>query len=129
VFPNGDEQAIVLEPAHRTAAADAAVTASGNAASGSFTVWFDSTAPGRGQVLFGSGPGCSGLVETATQDAGAGTTTHTVTVTGNDLPGSVGNNGIVPGATYWYEAVTVTKTGTEIDNNGGTCYRVTVPAM
>jgi hypothetical protein len=36
----------------------------------------------------------------------------------------VGDNGILPGATYWFEA-TVTRTGTEIDDNQGACYRVT----
>jgi hypothetical protein len=79
-------------------------------------------------VLFGSGPGCLGLVQTATQDLGAGTTQHTVVVTGNDLPGTVGNIGITPGATYYYEVETVSASGTEIDNNGGKCYTVTVPS-
>jgi hypothetical protein len=41
----------------------------------------------------------------------------------------VGDNGIQPGATYWYEAVTVTKSGTEVENNGGKCYSVTVSPM
>jgi hypothetical protein len=41
----------------------------------------------------------------------------------------VGDNGIVPGVTYWYETMTVTKSGTEIDNNGGKCYSITVPAI
>jgi hypothetical protein len=31
--------------------------------------------------------------------------------------------------TYWYEVATVTKSGTELDNNGGKCYSVTVPPM
>ena len=35
----------------------------------------------------------------------------------------------VPGTTYWYGAVTVTKAGTELDNNGGKCYSVTVPPV
>jgi hypothetical protein len=94
-----------------------------------FEVTFSSTSPGQGMVYFGSGPGCLGLVEVATQDAGAGTTNHRVSVTGNDLPGTVGDNGIVPGTTYWYEVVTITKSGTETDNNGGKCYSVTVPVM
>ena len=68
-------------------------------------------------------------METATQDQGAGTTSHTVQVRGNDLPGTVGDNGIVPGTTYWYETITVTGTETEIDNNGGKCYSVTVPPL
>jgi parallel beta-helix repeat protein len=95
---------------------------------GQFTVAFNSNNPGNGMVLFGSGPGCNGLVGTATQDQGAGTTTHIIVVKGNDLPGSVGDNGIQPGATYWYEFVTATATGPEIDNNGGKCYSVTIPA-
>lgn len=90
---------------------------------------FDSASPGQGEVLFGSGPVCTGLVETAAQDQGSGTTSHMVQARGNDLSGTVGDNGIQPGVTYWYEAVTVTKSGTEIDNNGGKCYSVTVPPM
>ena len=39
-------------------------------------------------------------------------TEHTVVVTGNDLPGAVGNNGLLPGATNWFEPVTATRTGT-----------------
>jgi hypothetical protein len=62
-------------------------------------------------------------------DVAEGIVCHTVTVTGNDLPGTVGDNGIVPGATYWYEMVTVTTSGTEIDTNGGKCYKVTLPTM
>jgi hypothetical protein len=50
-----------------------------------FEVSFTSTNPGQGMVYFGSGPGCSGLVEVATRDAGAGTTNHRVLVVGNDL--------------------------------------------
>jgi hypothetical protein len=50
-----------------------------------------------------------------------------VVVTGNDLPGTVGSNGLQPGATYWFEPVTVTRSGTEIDDNGGHCYSVTLP--
>lgn len=91
--------------------------------------WFDSSASGHAMVLFGSGPGCSGLVAMATRDQGAGITSHMVQVQGNDLPGTVGDNGVVAGITYWYEAVTVTKSGTEIDNNSGKCYSVTVPPM
>jgi hypothetical protein len=106
-----------------------AVVRSGGGAgsSASFLVPFASKVPGQGEVLFGSGPGCLGLVETATQDQGAGTTSHMVQVRGNDLPGTVGDNGIMPGVTYWYEAVTVTKSGLETDNNGGKCYSVTIP--
>jgi hypothetical protein len=50
-----------------------------------------------------------------------------VKVTGNDLPGTVGDIGITPGATYWFETVTSTRFGTEVDNNEGKCYAVTVP--
>jgi parallel beta-helix repeat protein len=95
--------------------------------SGQFTVGFNSTNAGNGMVLFGTGPGCTGLVETATQDQGAGTTTHIVVVKGNDLPGSVGDVGIQPGTTYWFEMVTATPSGPEIDDNGGKCYSVTIP--
>lgn len=90
-----------------------------------FAVTFTSTNPGQGRILFG--PSCSALVMTATRDVGAGTTSHTVFVTGNDLPGTVGDVGLLPGARYYYEAVTVSPSGTEIDNNGGNCYAVTIP--
>lgn len=93
----------------------------------SFRVAFSSAAPGQGMVFFGSGPGCAGLVEVATRDLHPGTTGHTVVVTGNDLPGTIGDNGIQPGMTYSYEAVTVTNSGTETNNNGGTCFTVTIP--
>ena len=130
VLPNGHQHVVLLEPSHRFAVAQGStIPAGGRSTTASFTAWFDSSAPGQGMVLFGSGPGCSGLVETATQDQGAGTATHTVTVTGNDLPGTIGDNGIVPGATYWYEVITLTHLGTEVDNNGGKCYSVTVPTM
>ncbi len=96
--------------------------------SGAFEVDFSSNVPAQGMVYFGSGPGCTGLVEVATRDAGSGTTNHRVLVMGNDLPGSVGDNGIVPGTTYWYETVTTAQsTGQEIDNNHGKCYSVTIP--
>lgn len=94
----------------------------------SFEVSFTSATPGQGMVYFGSGPGCTGLVEVGTRDAGAGTTSHQVLVLGNDLPGTVGDNGIIPGATYWYETATMTPSGVVIDNNGGKCYSVTVPS-
>ena len=92
-----------------------------------FTVDFTSAKPGQAKVLFGPGPGCSGLVMTATGDQGAGTTHHVFVVTGNDLTGTVGDIGITPGATYSYETVTLTGSGMEIDNNGGRCYSVTIP--
>jgi hypothetical protein len=105
------------------------ITAYGPAAtSSSFTVSFTSAVSGQGYVLFGPGPGCSGLVETATRDLTAGTTSHSIVVTGNDLPGTVGDIGILPGVTYWYEVLTVTSSGIEHDNNAGRCYSVTVPA-
>jgi hypothetical protein len=89
-----------------------------------FAVTFSSSVPGQGWILFG--PSCSALVESGTRDIGAGTTTHTVFVTGNDLPGTVGDIGLTPGARYAYEAVTVTANGTEVDNNAGQCYYVTM---
>jgi parallel beta-helix repeat protein len=96
--------------------------------SGQFSVAFSSKNPGNGMVLFGAGPGCRGLVETATADQGAGTTDHAVVVTGNDLPGVVGDSGVRAGTTYWFETVTSTSSGTEVDDNGGKCYSVTIPA-
>jgi hypothetical protein len=89
-----------------------------------FAVTFTSANPGQGWVLFG--PTCSSLVEVGTNDVGAGTTTHTVLVTGNDLPGTVGNIGLTPGTKYAYEVVTSTAKGPEVDNNGGKCYYVTI---
>lgn len=89
-----------------------------------FAVTFTSATPGQGIVLFG--PSCDALVETATRDLGAGTMTHTVLVTGNDLPGTVGDIGLTPGARYAYEIVTVTSAGQQVDNNGGNCYYTTV---
>ena len=68
-----------------------------------------------------------GLVEVATHDLHPGTTQHIVVVTGNDLPGTVGNNGILPGATYWFEVVAITSRGAEVDDNEGKCYRVMIP--
>jgi hypothetical protein len=91
----------------------------------SFTVRFASSTSGAGRVYFGSGPACLGLVEVATQDQTPSTTLHTVTVTGNDLPGTVGDNGIQPSTTYWYETATITRSGEAIDNNNGQCYRIT----
>jgi lysophospholipase L1-like esterase len=89
---------------------------------GFFVSWV-SAVPGQGLVYFGSGPGCLGLVQVATQDLGpAGGTVHLVYVTGNDLPGTVGNSGILPGQTYTYETVTVTGASSQIDNNAGKCY-------
>ncbi len=94
---------------------------------GAVEVNFTSTHPGNGAVYFGPGPKCSGLVEVATQDSGAGTTSHRVLVSGNDLPGTVGNIGLTPGTTYSYEVTTASPAGNEIDNNGGNCYTFTVP--
>jgi plastocyanin len=94
--------------------------------SASFVVSWSSTKPGQGEVYFGSGPGCSGLVEVATRDLSPGTTTHTVQVTGNDLAGTVGDNGVQPGATYSYELVTISASGGQTDDNGGACYAVTI---
>ena len=94
---------------------------------GAFTVAFTSSAPGQGEIYFGTGPGCMGLVEMATQDQHAGTTSHVVTVTHNEMPGTVGDSGLQPGVTYWFETVTVTRSGPIIDNNGGKCYSVTIP--
>jgi hypothetical protein len=92
-----------------------------------FIVNFTSASPGQGYVFFGTGPGCTGLTMTATQDQGAGTTNHTIVVTGDEL--GLYNTGLVPGATYWYEVETVSPSGVvSIDNNGGACYSVTIPS-
>lgn len=85
---------------------------------------FTSTRPGQGYVLFGTS--CNGLVETATRDIGAGTTNHTVLVQGNDLPGTVGDNGLVPGTRYYYAVQSVSSSGVETDDNGGQCYSVVI---
>lgn len=103
------------------------VTPQSDGVSASFIVSFSSSQPGQGAVYFGPGPSCSGLVEVATQDLGAGTTTHTVQVSGNEMPGTVGDNGIQPGMTYSYKVVTMTQSGNETDDNSGTCYSVTIP--
>jgi hypothetical protein len=95
--------------------------------------WFDATTTDASRffvraLAHGEFAGGQGLVEVATRDLNPGSTHHAVVVTGNDLPGTVGDIGITPGATYWYETVTLTSSGPEIDNNGGKCYRVTIPA-
>ena len=93
-----------------------------------FFVTFNSAAPGQSEVYFGSGPGCLGLVEVATRDLQPlGGTTHLVYVSGNDLPGTVGDNGIIPGVSYAYETVTLSPVGQIVDNNGGKCYTGSQP--
>jgi hypothetical protein len=92
------------------------------ASASGFAVTFTSKNPGQGMIFFG--PSCNALVEVGTRDITAGTTTHTVFVTGNDMPGTVGDIGITPGAQYYYEAVTMTPSGPEIDNNNGNCYTI-----
>lgn len=110
------------------ATAVASVQAAYGGLSASFTVTSTSTQPGQAYVLFGTGPGCSGLVSTATRDSGVGTQNHTILVTGNDLAGTVGDIGITPGATYYYEVVTVSRSGAaQVDNNGGACYSIGIP--
>ena len=95
---------------------------------GAVEITFSSANPGNGAVYFGPGPKCAGLVEVATQDFGAGTTSHRVLVSGNDLPGTVGNIGLTPGTTYSYEVTTTSSAGNETDNNAGACYTFTVPS-
>jgi hypothetical protein len=113
---------------HPTAVPQVATSPDGRSVTACFTVSFTSTQPGQGYIEFGTGPGCQGLVETATRDAGAGTTSHLVLVVGNDLPGSIGDNGILPGVTYYYRTLTQTSSGVELDDNGGACYSVTIPS-
>ncbi len=103
------------------------VTASPGGTTGLFTVKSSSVVAGQSEVYFGSGPGCSGLIGVGTQDTGIGTVNHTIVVTGNDLAGAGSNSGIVPGTTYYFEVVTITSSGVSIDNNGGSCYSVTIP--
>lgn len=98
----------------------------GGGLSAGFDVSFASTNAGEGRVSFGPGPGCTGLIGTATQDAGAGTITHLVHVTGDDM--NLGSGAILPGATYSYKVLTVTRQGIETQDNGGTCYTVTIPS-
>ncbi len=104
------------------------VVSSDGGLSASFTVSFSSVSAGQGEVYFGPGPGCKGLVGVATEDSGAGTTSHSVSVSGNDLSGSIGGDPIQPGTTYSFEVLTVTSSGVQVDNNNGACYIVTVPA-
>lgn len=111
-----------------TVAVTPRVISSDGGLSASFTVTFSSAAAGQGEVYFGQGPGCTGLVGVATEDRGAGTTHHSVTVTGNDLPGTIGSSAIQPGTTYSFEVLTVTPSGLETDTNNRACYVVTVPA-
>jgi predicted lipoprotein with Yx(FWY)xxD motif len=114
-------------PSERSVTAIPLLTDSASGTSASVMVAFTIKGSGRAIVLFGSGPGCSGLVETATQDTGAGTSSHTIVVGGNEMPGTVGNNGIQPGATYSFEVITVSSSGQEVDDNHGKCYTVTMP--
>lgn len=93
---------------------------------GRFTVTFSSVTAGQGEVFFG--PSCNALIMVATRDLHAGTTQHAVIVTGNDLPGTLGDVGIQPGATYFFQTVVITPAGQSVDNNGGKCYSVTIPA-
>lgn len=94
--------------------------------SAGFFVTFPSKAPGQGYLLFGPGPGCTGLIATATGDVGAGTTSHSINVTGDDM--QLGTGAVLPGATYSFEVETVSASGVEIDTNGGKCYSVTIPS-
>jgi predicted lipoprotein with Yx(FWY)xxD motif len=99
-----------------------------NSTTASFLVTFSTPSPGQGIIFFGLGPACIGLVEIGTQDLAAGTTTHMVNVVGNDLPGTVGDNGILPGTTYSYKVGAITSSGVAVDDHAGACYTVKVPA-
>jgi predicted lipoprotein with Yx(FWY)xxD motif len=114
-------------PSTRPVIAVPQLVTSGTATSASFTVAFTSSVPGQGAVLFAPGATCSALVEVATQDAMNGGTTHMVTVTGNDMPGTVGDNGIQPGTVYSYEVVNFSQSGQQVNNNSGKCYTVSIP--
>ncbi len=104
------------------------VSPSGQGLTASFTVTYSTATAGIGYVLFGAGPGCTGLIGTATEDTQVATNQHTIVVTGNQVPGTFGAMPVIPGATYYFEVVTQGSTGTTVDNNGGTCYSVTVPS-
>jgi len=100
---------------------------SGPGTSAGFIVGWFSSVPGQGNVEFGSGPGCGGLVETGTQDQVQNQTMHVVVVTGNDLPGAIGDSGLLAGSTYQFQTVSASRSGQEVDNNGGKCYGVAIP--
>ncbi|MGH2447536.1 MAG: NosD domain-containing protein [Chloroflexota bacterium] len=91
--------------------------------SSAFAVSFATAGAAQGKVLFGTS--CSGLTMTATQDQFAGTTQHWVLVSRDDLSSS--GIGLTPGTTYYYEVVSVTSGRVTTDNNGGACYKVTIP--
>lgn len=114
-------------PSTRSVIAVPQLITSGMSTSASFTVTFTSSAPGQGMVFFAPGTSCSGLVEVGTRDAENGGT-HIVTVAGNDMPGTIGDNGIQPGTTYSFEVLTVSPLGLSVDNNKGKCYSVSIPA-
>jgi lysophospholipase L1-like esterase len=95
---------------------------------GGAMVSWNSGSRGNGEVYFG--PSCSSLVEVATRDIQPwDTEQHSVFVTGNDMPGTVGDNGIIPGVTYYYETVTITATDSEVDDNAGKCYTMSIPRV
>jgi hypothetical protein len=72
----------------------------------------------KGYLAIGDGPN---------RPEGSLSPSRSVVVRGNDLPGTVRDIGILPGSTYWFETVTMTRSGIEVDNNKGNCYWVTVP--
>lgn len=113
-------------PAPRPPIAIPQIQVDGQRGSASLLLAFSNPQPGRGEILFGPGPGCNGLTETATQERGTGLTIHEVRVLGDDLHGGAGP--VLPGSTIWYEVVILTGGGTLVDNNGGRCYSVTVPS-
>jgi lysophospholipase L1-like esterase len=93
---------------------------------GGAIVSWNSSNQGNGEVYFG--PSCSSLVEVATRDVQTwDTQQHSVFVTGNDMPGTIGDNGIIPGVTYYYETVTITAADPEVDDNRGKCYTMSIP--
>jgi CHRD domain len=125
VFAAAPRQATTPAPPPGTVGVTPEVFLSPPGVTARFTVTFPSATAGQGEVYFGSS--CDALVEVSTRDRYAGTAQHAVTVVGNDLPGTVGDNGIQPGVTYFFATVTITSSGPVIDNNGGKCYSVTIP--
>jgi lysophospholipase L1-like esterase len=98
-----------------------------NGLGGGFMVTFNSVRSGNGVVYFGTSSGCTGLVSVSTHDLiQSQGSQHIVFVTGNDMPGTSGDDGITPGVAYYYETVVWGSFGMEIDNNGGKCYTAAI---
>ena len=60
------------QPGHVALVEVSPVSGVPGATTASFTVSFTSRVPGQGEIYFGSGPGCTGLVEVGTAGTSAG---------------------------------------------------------